>query len=299
MLCNLSFLLLRGYSVNNSLIERVKSLRQKSLERNNLKNSWLDKITTSNELAEKDKLEPNLVYLPVSKKYTIPTPNTVLRSALFGVVGKGNRILEKGVLKATVNGYSIKYSGEQLDQSDLDVWLECIRRSQSCQLGTIVRFAANDFLRSIDRKTGKSQHEWLKTSLKRIRFTDIEISDGRFMYCGSLLHEYYQDKIKGDNCLIINDKIIDCFENSSWTAINHALRLVLRGKQLTQWLYGFYSSHFKPFPIKIETLKLISGSNSQTKEFRRMIKKSLAELSSVTGWSCEIDEKDKVIVNKK
>jgi len=285
--------------VNNSLIERVKSLRQKSLERNKLKNSGLDKITTSNELDEKDKLEPNVVYLPISKKSTIPTPNTVLRSALFGVVGKGKRILEKGVLKATVNGYSIKYSGERLDQSDLDVWLECIRRSQSCQLGTIVRFAANDFLRSIDRKTGKSQHEWLKTSLKRMRFTDIEISDGRFMYCGSLLHEYYQDKIKGDNCLIINDKIIDCFESSSWTAINHALRLALRGKQLTQWLYGFYSSHFKPFPIKIETLKLISGSNSETKEFRRMIKKSLAELSSVTGWSCKIDEKDKVIVNKK
>lgn len=246
-----------------------------------------------------NKINSNIFYLPISKKYTVPAPNVILRSSLFGLVEKGKRILEKNVFKATANGYCIQYSGEQLNQSDLDVWLECIRRSQNCQLGSIVRFKANDFLRSINRKTGKTQHEWLKIILKRMRFTDIEISDKQFMYCGSLIHEYYQDKIKNDNCLIINNKIIHCFQNSNWTAINQTMRLMLRGKQLTQWLYGFYSSHKNPFFMKLKTLKLISGSRSQLKEFRRMMKKSIVELSFVTGWSCKIDAADKLIIIKK
>lgn len=101
-------------------------------------------------------------YLPTCKNSHVSAPNVILRSALFGVVKKGTRQYEKGVLKATFNGYTVKYTGEQLDQSDLDVWLECLQRCQTTPLGHTVRFAAHDFLISIGRDTGKAQHEWLK-----------------------------------------------------------------------------------------------------------------------------------------
>lgn len=38
------------------------------------------------------------------------------------------------------------------------------------------------------------------------------------------------------------------------------MRHALDGHQLAQWLHGFYASHAKPFPIKIETLHRLCGS---------------------------------------
>lgn len=101
--------------------------------------------------------------MPISKQSNVPVPNGILRSALFGIVAKGKRKFEKSLLKATVNGYSVKYTGEQLDQSDLDVWLECLRRCQNTPLGHIVRCSSYDFLKTINRRTGKSDYEWLKS----------------------------------------------------------------------------------------------------------------------------------------
>ncbi len=242
--------------------------------------------------------EQEEIWLPVSKNNHIPAPNVILRSALFGVVKKGDRQFEKGILKATFNGYTVKYTGEQLDQSDLDVWLECLQRCQNTPLGNTVRFSAHDFLISISRNTGKSDHEWLKSVFLRLRANDVEISDGRYTYMGSLIFEQYRDEETGDNCLVLNPKVAACFGDAGWTGMNKTFRLQLKGKPLTLWLYGFYSSHAKPLPIKVSTLKELCGSMSIPKEFKRILKKSLLELADVTCWQCDIDENDLVIIKK-
>lgn len=263
-----------------------------------------DEIHESSKVQESNEVSLSLyesenLNLPASKKTTIPTPNVILRSALFGVVKKGNRQYEERVSKGTFSGYTVKYTGKQLDQSDLDVWLECIQRCQSTPLGHTVRFAANDFLLSLNRNTGKSDHEWLKSSLLRLRTNDVEISDGKYTYMGSLIFEQYRDEENGDNCLILNPKIVACFGDAGWTGITKAIRLQLKGKPLTQWLHGFYSSHAKPVPIKVETLRSICGSSvNELYKFRQMVKKSLIELSSATGWQCHINESDLVIIKK-
>ncbi|WGM13883.1 plasmid replication initiator TrfA (plasmid) [Arsenophonus nasoniae] len=240
------------------------------------------------------------IYLPVAKKSRTPVPNIILRSALFGLVAKGTRKYEKNILKATVNGYTIKYTGEQLDQSDLDVWLECLQRCQQSPLGHTVRFSSYKFLKSIERNTGKSQYQWLHESLNRMKANAVQLSDKKYTYIGSLINEIYRDDKTGENCLILNPKIADFFGDSGWTGITKALRLKLKGKPLTQWLYGFYISHAKPLPIKVITLRELCGSEiKELKKFKQLLKKSLLELSDVTDWHCEIDTKDKVIVSKK
>ncbi|MDL1250257.1 plasmid replication initiator TrfA [Yersinia pestis] len=237
-------------------------------------------------------------WLPVSKNIYIPAPNVILRSALFGVIKKGVRKYEKRVLKATFNGYTVRYTGEQLDQSDLDVWLECLQRCQSTQLGHTVRFSSNDFLKSINRNAGKSDHEWLKSVFLRLRTNDVEISDGRYTYMGSLIFEQYRDEETGDNCLVLNPKIAACFSDAGWTGMNKIIRIKLKGKPLTLWLFGFYSSHAKPLSIKVSTLKDLCGSISTIKEFKRMLRKSLEELAFVSGWECRIGEDDLVYIKK-
>ncbi|EDX0932702.1 hypothetical protein GTE61_004744 [Salmonella enterica subsp. enterica] len=243
--------------------------------------------------------EPKESWLPTSKTNHIPAPNVILRSALFGVVKKGDRQYEKGVLKATFNGYTVKYTGEQLDQSDLDVWLECLQRCQNTPLGHTVRFSAHDFLISISRDTGKAQHEWLKSVFLRLRANDVEISDGKYTYMGSLIFEQYRDEETGDNCLVLNPKVAACFGDAGWTGMNKTFRLQLKGKPLTLWLYGFYSSHAKPLPFKVGTIKELCGSDvKELKTFRQKLKKSMQELAIVTGWQIKIDENDLIVIKK-
>lgn len=288
-----------------SMIERFNELAKKN--KNSLRdgeekqnNASSDSERDCEKIASKNKAEETLLYLPASKKIQTPVPNIVLRSCLFGVVGKGMRKFQKNILKVTLNGYTVKYTGEQLDQADLDVWLECLRRCQECPLENIVRFSSYDFLKSIDRTTGKSQYNWLNDSLNRMKVSGVHLSDGKYTYVGSLIDEIYRDEEKYENCLVLNSKIAACFGDSCWTGITKSLRLQLKGKPLTQWLYGFYSSHAKPLPIKIETLRDLCGSEiSELRMFRFKLKKAIVELSSVTGWSCEIDEKDKLIVRRK
>ncbi|HGJ5866276.1 plasmid replication initiator TrfA [Arsenophonus nasoniae] len=258
-------------------------------------------LITENNIKQEQIVESeNEIYLPISIKNKAPVPNIILRSALFGLVAKGTRKYEKSVLKATVNGYEIKYTGEQLDQSDLDVWLECLQRCQESPLGNAVKFSSYDFLLSIRRNTGKTQYKWLDESLNRMKANAVQLSDKKYTYIGSLINEIYRDEETGLNCLVLNPKIVNCFGDAEWTGIVKALRLKLKGKPLTQWLHGFYSSHSKPVPIKVETLKRLCGSErGELRKFRYDLKKSLSELSNITGWNCIIDQTDKVIVSKK
>src|SRR5947208_11364678 len=64
----------------------------------------------------------NVVQLPLWPELTRGAPNTFLRGALFAAIqGKERRAL-KGELLACQKGQSIRFTGWQLDQSDLDVW---------------------------------------------------------------------------------------------------------------------------------------------------------------------------------
>lgn len=236
--------------------------------------------------------------LPAVSEQKRAVPNAILRSSLFGVVGKGNRKYEENVLKATVQGLTIKFTGKQLDQADLDVYLECVRRCAKHPLGELVRFSIYDFLKSIGRSTGKSDHDWVKSCLTRLFVCGIELGDGRFFYEGHLINEKYRDEKTGEFVIALNPKIAAFFSSEAWTGLLLIERNSLKGKPLAQWLHGFYSSHEKPFPYKVETIKELCGSRSSMKELRRMLKRSLSDLSVVTGWQCWVDENDLVNVKK-
>lgn len=49
-------------------------------------------------------------------------PNCFLRGALFGMVRKGRRTLVKDEPIFTMSQYQVAFSGEHLDQNDLELW---------------------------------------------------------------------------------------------------------------------------------------------------------------------------------
>src|SRR5437764_6673116 len=109
-----------------------------------------------------------VLHLPLWPEAVRGAPNDILRSALFAAVqGKGRTHIENRLI-TSVNGIRIKYTGGQLEQSDLDVWEQVLHLARQSPLGTVCQFKAGSFLKSIGRSRGKANYTWLSLVLSRL-----------------------------------------------------------------------------------------------------------------------------------
>lgn len=246
------------------------------------------------------RLKDSKVYqLPLWPEPARGIPNPVLRGALFAAVQGKNRAVFQRELLACQKGLQIRFTGIQLDQSDLDVWEQALHLARHHPLGTRCEFSVYGFLKALGRKTGKSEHEWLKNSFARLMGCGVELTNQqeRKTYGGSLL-EFLRDDDSGRYVVIFNPKILTLYEGG-WTAIDWQARQLLRGKPLALWLHGYLASHAKPYPIKIETLRTFSGSNNKAvRFFKRKLIAALNELKKIQFIRDYAFEDDNVIINK-
>ena len=243
----------------------------------------IEKAIKEKAKRQKDKpQEREIVQLPLWPEPARGAPNCTLRGALFAAIqGKDRRYMKREVL-AVQKGIAIRFTGMQLDQADLDVWEQALHLARLHPLGTRCDFTANAFLKSIGRSTGKAQHEWLKDVFARLNGCGVEISTGRFDYAGDALLKYWRDNDTGYYRIEFNPQLISLFE-AGWTAIDWEQRQKIgRRKPLALWLHGFYASHAKPYPMKVETFRALSGStNKQLSDFRRQLDAAHKVLLSV------------------
>jgi hypothetical protein len=242
---------------------------------------------------------PLAMQLPLWAEACRGVPNSVLRSALFGVVRRGPRSFQQRVQKASVEGIRIIHTGPQLDQADLDVWEQALQLARTGGLGCRIQFTASQFLKSIGRGNGKSQHEWLKGAFARLAASVVEIQDGHRAYFGAILSHGGRDDQTGRYIIEMNPKLIELYGLDGWSSVEFDQRMALKKRPLAQWLHGYYSSHAKPFPVKVETLHRLCGSqNTAIKAFRQDLRSALEKLEEVTHWHWEIDAADLVHVSK-
>ena len=233
-------------------------------------------------------------------------PNLCLRSALFGVIERGQRKAVKREAIAAVNGLNIHYTGWRLDQGDFDVLAHSLHLASHQSTGQYVQFTAKGFLKGIGRSHGKSGREWLKDSLRRLTASAVEISlevqshfgPEAFSYTGSLLDEFYYTEEDQTYFLKFNAKLATLFD-AGWTQLQWQQRLALR-TDLAKWLHGFYASHRLPYPMKVSTLQQLCGSDcGRLSDYRSKLRLALDELVKaeiLASWS--IDQEDKVHVQK-
>jgi hypothetical protein len=194
-------------------------------------------------------------------------PNSVLRSALFGAFGRGKRTYLNREPMASNAGNLIFYTGIRLDQSDLDVWEGIIHLSRKSILGEPIYFTVRGLLRLIGRgglsgeSIGKSDRDWLKGVISRLKAATIEIQQGPYAYGGSLIDEFFRDDDRGCYVVTLNPRMKVLFGSNTWTAVDWKIRDALRGHPVAQWLHGFYSSHAEPFGYKVSTLHRLCGSS--------------------------------------
>jgi len=89
----------------------------------------------------------NVVQLPLWPDKVRAVPNSFLRSALFGAIRKGRRRFIKGEPLAALDGIEIHYTGERLDQGDLDVWEALLHAVRDQNLGNECRVTSYALLK--------------------------------------------------------------------------------------------------------------------------------------------------------
>ena len=87
-------------------------------------------------------LPKNVVQLPLWPEPVRAVPNGFLRSALFGAIAKGKRRYIDGEQLAALDGIEIRYTGQRLDQGDLDVWESVLHAVRLQELGSQCRLTS-------------------------------------------------------------------------------------------------------------------------------------------------------------
>lgn len=248
-------------------------------------------------------LPKNVVQLPLWPEPVRAVPNGFLRSALFGAIAKGRRRYINGEDLAAIDGVTIRYKGERLDQGDLDVWESVLHAVRLQELGSQCRLTSYALLKLMGKTDTGKNRATLQARIERLVANALTVKQGRYSYIGSLLSFAAKDEETQEWVIELDPRLRPLFAADQFTQIEWAVRHELDGKPLAQWLHGFYASHAKPFPMKVETLLRLCGSESELRRYRQTLGDALdavAEASAAhgEGFSYEI-RGDLVHVEKK
>ena len=230
---------------------------------------------------------PTAVQLPIWPEPVRAVPNGFLRSALFGAIAKGKRRYIDGEQLAALDGVEIRYTGQRLDQGDLDVWASLLHAVRLQKLGSQCRLTSYALLKLMGKTdTGKNRMT-LNKRITRLVASALAVKQGRYTYIGSLVAGAAKDEETQEWVIELDAKLRPLFAADQFTQVEWAVRHELDGQQLAQWMHGFYASHAKPFPMKVETLLSLSGSeNTEPRSSRQKLRKALdavAEASTANG----------------
>jgi hypothetical protein len=245
-----------------------------------------------------------VVQLPLWPEPVRAVPNGFLRSALFGAIKKGARRYMQREQLAALEGVEIRYTGQRLDQGDLDVWESVLHAARLRVLGEHCRITSYALLKLMGKTDTGKNRATLHNRITRLVAGAIEVKQGRYTYMGSLIGEAFKDEETQGWVVVINPRLRALFASDQFTHVEWAVRRALDGQPLAQWLHGFYVSHARPFPLKVETLHRLCGSEATLlSDFAKTLRKSLnavAEASQAHGEGFGYDIRgDLVHVEKK
>ena len=121
-------------------------------------------------------------------------PNGILRSALFGAIAKGKRRYIDGEKLAALDGIEIRYTGQRLDQGDLDVWESVLHVVRTQALGGQCRTTSYALLKLMGKTDTGKNRATLHKRITRLVAGAVELKQGRYTYLGSLIGEAFKDE---------------------------------------------------------------------------------------------------------
>jgi hypothetical protein len=220
-----------------------------------------------------------VIQFPLIPEGMRPVTNDVARSALFSCVQGKDRQMVKDTLLATVDGVEIRFTGERFNQDDHDLLMQLVFMAKHKPLGEYVTAPARVILKALGRTTDGRSHARLRIDMTRLVAGTVHLSNANFEYIGHLVDDAAQDKASRYWVYKFNPKLRVLYDPNMYTLIEWKQRQSLRGKDLARWLHLYLATHAAPFPVKVTTLRELSGSRTaQLWKFRQLLRVALDDL---------------------
>lgn len=246
--------------------------------------------------AKKDKI----ICFPVIPAATKAIVNELARSSLFAAIQGKERQLVKDMRVEAIGESEILFTGEQFNQDDHDTLMQLASVAMLRPVGEYVTVSGHSLLKALGRGTSGKEHKQLDAEINRIIEGTIKVKSKGFNYIGHLIHDAVKHEISGQWVYRMNDTLQPLYSPKSYTLIDWQERKRLRGNALARWLHLWLSTHADSYPLKVETLRRLSGSKAkELRKFRQMLKSALVVLQTeghITAW--RIDENDLVHVER-
>ena len=223
-----------------------------------------------------------VIQFPLFPEATRPVSNDMARSALFSCIQGKDRRFIKDALLATVDGVGIRFTGEQLNQDDHDLLMQLIFMAREKPVGAWVTIPAHAILKALCRQVGGKQHRDLRADIFRLAAgtVSIRIARDRIEVTGHhLLAKASQHEDSRYWVCRLDPDLAFLYGGEFYTLIDWDKRLNLKGKDLARWLQLYLATHAKPFPVKVATLRELSGSRTKAlRSFRSQLRLALDAL---------------------
>ena len=196
-------------------------------------------------------------------------PNAFFRSALFPALSSQEKEKRQFMQKQKITcvaGLEIIFTGQQFDQSDLDVYLEILNFSKSQNMGTVVKFTAYAMLKALGLTNGHKNHEHLHDVIIRLRGGTLEVTDHKKRYMGGFLEGIIRDEITLEYEVVINPRFAVLFGFDMYSKLNIDKRRALGRNNTAKSMYGYYATHINPIAHKFETLCNIAGIKGKNRK---------------------------------
>jgi hypothetical protein len=186
--------------------------------------------------------------------------HAIFRSALFPALNfKEGRPFFKEKRIVSVEGVEVFFTGEQFDQSDLDVYLELLNIAHESPFGVECCFTAYSLLKALDRATGKTQYQQLHSELIRLCAGTVDMTDHNVRYFGHLVEGGIKDEITSQYTIRFNPDFARLFKAGMWASLDSQQRRDLGRHQTAKALHAYYSTHAAPGPHRYEKLAALIG----------------------------------------
>lgn len=257
-------------------------------------------------MSEKSEEEFRLGQVPIFPERFVALPNEIVRSALFSASNRPRTMMKREEIYAT-NNVKIMYTGESLRVSDDSVILEeLIYRARNVPHGNWVQFKQSEIIKALGWHNNKTYQQRFKNSIARMKSGTAEIFSPmlRRTILVSLIRKVEKDEPvkrgQGTTYRVkFESEVIALFDKENYTRIRKDKRKLL--SPIALHLFRYYSSHTKPFAIKLTTLKKLVGSSESSKlsVFRKNLLKALDQLKDIEFlWSYELSDNDLVTVER-
>ena len=206
-------------------------------------------------------------------------PTDFVACALFAALHGKNTQFLRGEHIASINGYTVSYTGKRLTQVHADIVMGALHLMRGLPEGGTVQFRIRSFLRLIGRHTGKTDRDSFRKLVDDVIATALRITapDGKVSYSGSILTKAKDASDEDDTLFVleVNQDLAKLFDNGFGT-VDWEKRKSLMRQPLCLWLQLYFAKFTKP--IAVAEVHRLSGSTAPLKKFRQNLRTALAVL---------------------